>query len=98
MAAENYITIDTGTPMGALAVAVHDRIIDLLNLTEQLGEALGQAAADDPTNEKLRGVVGAATADNADAVKALIGSLRGDLNDSGSAFLQYAARINRSGF
>ncbi len=98
MAAEGYITVDTGKPMGALAIAIHDRIVDLLSVSETLGEALGQAASDDSSNAKLQSILGTATTDDAAQVKDLIGSVRSNLNDTANAFLQYAARINRAGF
>ena len=96
MAASGYITVNQNAPMGLLALQIRDLLLDVIDKSTELGEALGQAAADDNTNGKLMTVLGTLTTDDADAVKTLVGSLRTNLNDSGNAFLQYAARINRS--
>ena len=97
MAASGYITVNQNAPMGLLALQIRDLLVQVIDKSAELGEALGQAAGDDQTNGKLMTVLGTATSADADAVKNLVGSVRTALNDGGNAFLQYAARINRAG-
>lgn len=94
MAAEGYIQIDGSTQQGGKVLRIHNLIQELLALTDDVGEALAQAAADDGTNVKLMTVLGTTTADNANAVSALVGSVRINVHDAGNAFLQFASRIN----
>ena len=96
MAADGYIQVNPATQMGSLAIQIRDLIVQLIDKTEELGEALGQAAADDNTNAKLQTILGTSSTDNAVAVKNLVGSVRTNVNDGNNAFLQYAARINRN--
>ena len=96
MAAEGYIQVNPATQMGSLAVQIRDLIVQLIDRTEELGEALGQAAADDNTNAKLQTILGTASTDNAVEVKNLVGTVRTNVNDANNAFLQYAARVNRN--
>ena len=98
MAAANYLTVDQNQPMGLLAIQIRDLLLQVIGKAAELDEALGQAAADDNTLAFLQGVLGAASADDADAVKGLAHTIRVNLDDSQNAFAQYVARVNRAGF
>lgn len=98
MAAANFLTVNQNQPLGMLAIQIHDLLLQVVAKSTELDEALGQAAADDNTFAFLRDVLGAASPDDASAVKSLVHSIRVDLDNSENAFAQYMARVNRAGF
>lgn len=90
-----YIQVDSDRECGSLAVQLANLIQQVLDKSAELGEALAQAAADDPTNAKLQTLLGTNTPEDAAAVSALVGSIRTDSHNASNAFLQYSARIHR---
>lgn len=98
MAAANFLTVNQNQPLGLLAIQIRDLLLQAVAKSAELDEALGQAAADDNTFAFLRDVLGAASPDDAGALKSLVHSVRVNLDDSENAFTQYMARVNRAGF
>lgn len=98
MAAANYLTVNQNQPMGLLALQIRDLLLQVVAKSAELDEALGQAVADDNTFGFLQDVLGAASPDDADAVKGLVHTVRVNLDDNENAFAQYVARVNRAGF
>ena len=98
MAAANYLIVDQNQPMGLLAIQIRDLLLQVVGKSAELDEALGQAASDDNTLAFLQSILGAASPDDADAIKSLVHTVRVNLADSENAFAQYVARVNRAGF
>ncbi len=98
MAANNYLMVDPARQQGYLAMRIRDLLVELLDKTDELGEALGQAAADDAANSTttLQTILGAVSTDDAAAIQALVGSVRTNAHDANNAFSQYVSRINRN--